>query len=97
MATLKRRIDGLVAVDARLGPSTVLTRDEEDKLCQYCLDMANMEYGLRYKSGCICGSGKSHPFKQGSTGHDWYEGFLRRHPQLSLRKPGRMQGQKMLT
>ena len=46
VATLKRRVDGLVAVDARLGPSTVLTRDEEDKLCQYCLDMADMEYGL---------------------------------------------------
>ena len=37
VATLKRRVDGLVAMDARLGPATVLTR--EDKLCQYCLDI----------------------------------------------------------
>ena len=44
VATLKRWVDGLVAVDARLGPSTVLTREEEDKLCQYCLDMADMGY-----------------------------------------------------
>ena len=32
-------------------------------------------------------SGRSHPFKEGSAGHDWYQDFLRRHPQLSLRKP----------
>ena len=33
VASLKRRVDGLVDVDARPGPSTVLTREEEDKLC----------------------------------------------------------------
>ena len=46
VATLKRRVDGLVAVDARPGPSTVFTREDEDNLCQYCLDMADMGYGL---------------------------------------------------
>ena len=92
-ATLKRRVDGLLAVDARLGPSTVLTREEEDKLYQYCLDMADMGYGLTIEDikvvgyRIVAGSGRSHPFKEGSTGRDWYEGFLRRHPQLSLRKP----------
>ena len=74
------------------GPSTILTR-KEDKLCQYCLDMADMGYGLTIEdikvvAYCIAASsGRSHPFKQGSAGRDWYEGFLRRHPQLSLRKP----------
>ena len=90
VATLKRRVDGLVAVDARPGPSTVLTREEEDKLCQYCLDMG---YGLTIEDIKVvayriaAGSGRSHLFKEGSAGRDWYEGFLRRHPQLSLRKP----------
>ena len=90
VATLKRRVDGLVAVDARPGPSTVLTWEEEDKLCQYCLDMADMGYGLTIEViayRIAAGSGRSHPFKEGSAGRDWYEGFLRRHPQLSLRKP----------
>jgi len=46
VATLKRRIDGLVPMDARPGPSTIPLRVEEDKLCQYCLDMADMSYEL---------------------------------------------------
>ena len=90
VATIQRRVDGLVAVDARPGPSTVLTREEEDKLRQYCLDMG---YGLTIEdikvvAYCIvAGSERSHPFKEVSAGCDWYEGFVRRHPQLSLRKP----------
>ena len=104
VATLKRRFDGLLAVDARPGPSTVLTREEEDKLYQYCLDMADMGYGLTIEDikvvayRIVAGSGRSHPFKEGSAGCDWYEGFLRRHPQLSLEslKLCHMQGQKML-
>ena len=90
VATLQRRVDGLVAVDARPGPSTVLTREEEDKLCQYCLDMGcglTIE-DIKVVAYCIvAGSGRSHPFKEVSAGCDWYEGFVRRHPQLSLRKP----------
>ena len=77
VATLKRRVDGLVAMDARPGPATVFTREEEDKLCQYCLDMADMGYGLTIEDvkmvayRIVAGSGRSHPFKEGSAGRDW--------------------------
>jgi hypothetical protein len=46
ITTLKRRIDGEVAIDAKPGPKTVLTKEEEEKLCKYCFDMCDMGYGL---------------------------------------------------
>ena len=46
VTTLKRKVDGLVPIDAKPGPPTVLTKEEEEKLCKYCLDMCDMGYGL---------------------------------------------------
>ena len=93
ITTLKRRVDGLVEVDARPGPSTVLTKQEEDRLCEYCLIMADMGFGLTIENVRTVAyrlaeaSGRSHPFQNRIAGRDWYEAFTKRHPQLSLRKP----------
>ena len=93
VTTLKRRVDGLVEVDARPGPSTVLSKEEEDRLYEYCLIMADMGFGLTIENIRIVAyriaeaSGRPHPFKNGMVGRDWYEAFVRRHPKLSLRKP----------
>ena len=32
-------------------------------------------------------SQKQHPFKDGKAGHAWFEGFLQRHPKLTIRSP----------
>ena len=45
VTTLKRRVDGEVPLNAKPGPPTVLTK-EEDKLCNYCFAMCDMGYGL---------------------------------------------------
>ena len=93
VATLKRRVDGLVALDGRPGPPTILTKQEEDKLCEYCFLMADMGFGLTIEAvrsvayRIAEASGRPHPFKKGIAGRDWYEGFVKRHPTLSLRKP----------
>ena len=93
VTTLKRRVDRHVSVAARPGPSTILTCEEEEKLCNYCLDMADMGYELTTEDVRAVAyriaesSGRPHPFNKGSAGREWYEGFLRRHPKLSLRKP----------
>ena len=92
VTTLKRRVDGSVPVDARPGPTTVLTREEEEKLCKYCFDMCDMGYGLTVEDVRVvafriaANSGRQHPFQNGKAGRDWYEGFLRRFPTLTLRK-----------
>jgi len=45
ITTLKRRVDNRVAINAKPGPSTVLTKKEE-KLCKYCFEMCDMGYGI---------------------------------------------------
>lgn len=32
-------------------------------------------------------SGRKHPFKDGSAGRAWFDGFRSRHPKLTLRSP----------
>ena len=44
--TLRRRVTGKVDIDCRPGPRTVLTKEEEDKIAQYLIKMADMGYGL---------------------------------------------------
>lgn len=66
LTTLKRRVNGL---NAKPGPPTVLTTEEEEKLSEYCLTMCNMGYGLmvedirRVAYVIASNSGRSHPFK----------------------------------
>ena len=86
LTTLKRRADGEVSLNAKPGPPTVLTREEEKKLCEFYLTMCDMGYGLtvedirRVAYVIASNSGRPHPFKNGKAGRDWYEGFLRRFP-----------------
>ena len=44
--TLRRRTTGLVSLDCRPGPHTVLTSEEEARLAQYYVTMADMGFGV---------------------------------------------------
>ena len=44
--TLRRRVTGAVDLGCRPGPSTVLTVEEETKLAEYVVMMADMGFGL---------------------------------------------------
>ena len=44
--TLRRRVTGSVKEGCRPGPSTILTEDEEDRLAEYLITMAEMGFGL---------------------------------------------------
>ena len=44
--TLRRHSAGLVRLDCRPGPPTVLTSEEETRLAEYCVAMADMGFGL---------------------------------------------------
>ena len=44
--TLRRRATGQVSLDCRSGPSTTLTKGEEDALSEYIIKMADIGFGL---------------------------------------------------
>ena len=93
--TLRRGL-GLVEEGCKPGPRTVkavLTKNEEQRLVRYIVDMADMGFGLTsddirstaYKLAEACG--KPHPFHNEMAGRAWLDGFRRRYPNLTLRKP----------
>ena len=71
VTTLKRRVDGEVPLNAKPRPPTVLTKEEEEKLCKYCFAMSDMGYGLTVEDvkgvafEIASNSGRPHPFKDG--------------------------------
>ena len=93
LETLRRRVNGTVAIDCRPGPNTVLTEEEETKLADYLFQMSEMGYGLTREGvmglaySIVKKSKRPHPFQNGSVGRAWFEGFMRRRPNLTIRSP----------
>ena len=89
--TLRRRVTGSVSLECRPGPPTVLTGEEESRLAQYIVDMADMGFGLgkedvMHVAYLIAEKlGRRHPFMNGMAGRNWFDGFRSRHPSLTLR------------
>ena len=89
--TLRRRVTNEFEMDCRIGPPTVLTKDEEEQLAVYCVSMADMGFGLtrcdvmEKAFQIVEKSGRYHPFNEGTAGRSWFDGFRSRHPNLTLR------------
>ena len=82
-----------MSLDCRPGSPTVLTTEEEARLAQYCVAMADMGFGLTREEvmamayATVDKTGRDHPFKEGYAGRGWYEGFMARQATLTLRTP----------
>ena len=96
--TLKRRHLGIhknaKGSSKILGSYTaVFSADIERELVQYILTMEGMMFGITCKEvrGLAFEMAERnnipHPFKNGVAGKDWLQGFMSRHPELSLRQP----------
>lgn len=83
-------------IKVALGPkTTVFTIAEEKELASYIVDMESRLFGLTARDVKVLAyqlairNGKAHPFKEcmNMAGRDWLVGFLKRNPQLAIRKP----------
>ena len=76
-------------MDCRPGPPTVLTKEEEVKLADYIMKMADMGFGLSREDlrmvafRIVEKSGRPHTFNNGIAGQAWLDGFFVRHPKLN--------------
>ena len=85
---LRRWVIGSVELNCRLGPSTELTEEEEEKA--YAIQMSEMGCGISREG--VMGMAyikrkRSHPFREGSASRAWFKGFMRHHPKLTIRSP----------
>ena len=91
--TLRDRLKTNDYEKPKLGKKTVFSDDFEDELSERIIHVANMFYGITTEKLAALAyefaerQGIEHPFKNGRAGPDWIAGFLRRHPEISVRKP----------
>ena len=95
--TLRRRIIGTTTVDGKAGHPTVLTKEEEKEIVETCQMFAEWGFGLRkldvlnIVADFLQKTKRKNPFTNGRPGDGWWDGFLRRHPNLVRRKPQALQ------
>ena len=75
----------------KMGPPSILTKVEQDKLVLYMVEMAKLAHplsatDLKLKVVEICQTRET-PFKDGIRGKSWLTLFQKRHPHLVLRSP----------
>ncbi|KAG5891603.1 hypothetical protein JTB14_032546 [Gonioctena quinquepunctata] len=89
--TLMYKSSGRLPTECRMGPSTVLTTNEEDLLEKWILSLAkvhhpvNKEQLLDSVSLIVQESKRPNPFANSRPGRKWYDSFIKRHPNLSER------------
>ena len=91
--TLRRRVAGIVSLDCRHGPPTVLTSEEEARLAEYCVAMADMGFGLTRERvmamafAIVEKIGRNHYFKSSHAGRGLYESFMAHQVYLLFAHP----------
>jgi len=79
------------------GPSTVLTKEEEDGLVSYLAYMAQRGFPLTqtltkaFVWAIAVRSGKDNCFRKEGPSEHWWGGFRQRHPELTLHKPDKLE------
>lgn len=80
-------------VPRKMGPSSILTREEETALKDWCIALAECGFPLKSDDllntvhSIISEENRPNPFLNNRPGKKWYQSFLRRNPELSERTP----------
>lgn len=89
--TLRNRVSGKYDMKTKMGPKTVLILDEENSLVNWLITISKAGFPttrnqlLDRVALLIKRLKRDNNFNNGRPGRHWFEGFLRRHKQLSQR------------
>lgn len=94
-STLAKRISKGIDADQPAARPSVFNTKEENILVKHLQDMESLGFGLNIHAVCELAfelaeqNSIPHRFNRDkrAAGYDWYQGFMARHPVLSLRKP----------
>ncbi len=95
--TLRDRISGKVKKGAKVGHPTVLSEAQEKEIVDTCMLFGEWGFGLGRREvesvlhSYLKSTKKRNPFRDNIPGEGWWSGFMRRHPELSRRKPQQLQ------
>lgn len=89
--TLLYKFKGTNPESRKMGPATIFSSEEEDLLVKWVLQMAKSGFPIS-KENFLSSVSKlakelNKTFKNEIPGRKWYERFLQRHPEISLRSP----------
>ena len=90
-------MNGKLQFGGRPGPASVLTPEEERKLVDYAVHMAQIGYGctreqiLNIVAQIVAEDGRQNPFINGRPGRKWWSLFKKRNPTVTLRTPEKLQ------
>ena len=97
-STLSMYVSGKLQIGAaRRGPASILTVEEEQKLVEYVVHMGKIGYGrtrdqvFDIVAEIVSKDGRTNPFVNGRPGRKWWELFKKRHPEITLRSPEKLQ------
>ncbi|XP_071952888.1 uncharacterized protein [Antedon mediterranea] len=92
-STLSDKINGITPIESTQGPNPFLNRAEEGRLVEWLKHMAQIGYGrtkhelkLTVKK-IVESDGRKTPFAGNMPGRQWLRNFMKRHPDLSVRRP----------
>ena len=92
MGTLFNKVHGISPLKRRMGPSTVLTEEEEKRIKQWILDKAEIGYPMHHMivreavKKVLDKIGRPNPFKNNMPGLKWLKLFLKRHPEIKNKR-----------
>lgn len=91
--TIQDRLHGRIKEGPRkMGPNTIFNKEEENELEKWLINLAKCGFPqkkndlLTTVQKITTDEKRKTPFRENRPGEKWYQGFLKRHPNLSLRE-----------